>query len=53
MNSPAPGLTLPFAKTADGQSLTSVEAVETAADAGLVTLIDTGAAVVGTINPTR
>jgi len=53
MNSPAPGLTLPFAKTVNGQSLTSVGAVETAADAGLVTLIDTGAAVVGTINPTR
>ena len=53
MNSPAPGLTLPFAKTVNGQSLTSVEPLEAAADAGLITLVDTGAVVVGTINQTR
>jgi len=53
MNSPGPGLTLPFAKTVNGQSLTSVAAVESAVESGLVMLIDTGAAVVGTINPTR
>jgi hypothetical protein len=50
MNSPAPGFTLPFAKTVNGQSLTSVEPLEAAVDAGLITLVDTGAAIVGTIN---
>jgi hypothetical protein len=53
MNSPAPGLTLPFAKTVSGQPLTSVEPVEAAVDAGLITLIDTGAVVIGTINQTK
>jgi hypothetical protein len=53
MNSPAPGLTLPFAKTVNGRSLTSVEPLEAAVDAGLITLVDTGAVVVGTINQTR
>ena len=51
MNSPAPGFTLPFAKTVNGQALTSVGPLEAAADAGLITLVDTGAAIVGTINP--
>jgi hypothetical protein len=50
MNSPAPGLTLPFAKTVNGQTLTSVEPLEAAVDAGLITLVDTGAVVIGTIN---
>jgi hypothetical protein len=50
MNSPAPGFTLPFAKTVNGQALTSVEPLEAAVDAGLITLVDTGAAIVGTIN---
>jgi hypothetical protein len=49
MNSPAPGFTLPFAKTVNGQSLTSVEPLEAAVDAGLITLIDTGAVIVGSI----
>jgi hypothetical protein len=53
MNSPAPGLTLPFAKTVNGQSLTSVEPLEAAVDAGLITLVDTGAVVVGTINQNK
>jgi hypothetical protein len=53
MNSPFPGLTLPFAKTVNGQSLTSVEPLEAAVDAGLITLVDTGAVIVGTINQTR
>ena len=53
MNSPAPGLTLPFAKTVNGQSLTSVEPLEAAVDAGLITLVDTGAVIVGTINQNR
>jgi hypothetical protein len=53
MNSPAPGLTLPFAKTVNGQPLTLVEPIEAAVDAGLITLIDTGAVIVGTINQNR
>lgn len=53
MNSPAPGLTLPFAKTVNGQSLTSAERIERAAEAGLVTFVDTGAVIVGTINQSR
>jgi hypothetical protein len=50
LNSLAPGLTLPFAKTVNGQALTSVAPLEAAVDAGLITLVDTGAVVVGTIN---
>ena len=42
--------TLPLATTVNGQSLTSVEAIEAAAEAGLVTLQDTGAVLVGTIS---
>jgi len=53
LNSPAPGFTLPFAKTVNGQALTSVEPIEAAADAGLITLVDLGVAILGTINPTR
>ena len=53
LNSPAPGLTLPFAKTVDGQALTSVEPLEAAVDAGLITLVDTGAVIVGTINQNK
>jgi hypothetical protein len=34
----------------NGQTLTSVEAIEAAVDAGLVTLLDTGAVLVGTIS---
>jgi hypothetical protein len=53
LNSPAPGFTLPFAKTVNGQALTSVEPLEAALDAGLITLFDTGAAIVGTINQNK
>ena len=53
LNSPAPGLTLPFAKTVNGQALTSVEPLEAAVDAGLITLVDTGAVIVGTINQNK
>jgi hypothetical protein len=53
MNSPAPGLTLPFATSVNGQPLTSVEPLEAAVDAGLLTLVDTGAVIVGTVNQTR
>jgi hypothetical protein len=53
LNSPGPGFTLPFAKTVNGQALTSVEPLEAAVDSGLITLVDTGAVIVGTINQTR
>ena len=43
--------TVPFAKTVNGQMLTSAGAIESAANAGLVTLFDTGGYLVGTINP--
>jgi hypothetical protein len=49
--SPLPGQgSLPLATTVNGEMLTSVEVIEAAADAGLVTLIDTGAVLVGTIS---
>ena len=49
--SPLEGLgTLPLATTVNGQMLTSVESIEAAAEAGLVTLLDTGAVLVGTIS---
>lgn len=41
----------PFAKTVNGQPLTSTDAIESAADAGLITLFDTGAVLIGTIGP--
>jgi hypothetical protein len=43
---------LPFAKTVNGQPLTSTEAIESAADAGLVTPLNLGpdAVIVGTIS---
>ena len=49
--SPLEGLgTLPLATTVNGQMLTSVETIEAAVEAGLVTLLDTGAVLVGTIS---
>jgi hypothetical protein len=42
--------TVPLATTVNGQMLTSVEAIESAANAGLITLLDTGAVLVGTIS---
>jgi len=53
MNSPQPGFTLPFAKTVKGQALTSVEPLEAAVEAGSLALVDTGAVIVGSINPNR
>jgi len=53
LNSPAPGYTLPFARSVNGQPLTDVDTVEAAADAGQLQLVDAGAAIVGTINQTR
>ena len=49
--SPLEGLgDLPLATTVDGQSLTSVDVIEAAADAGHVTLMDTGQVIVGTVS---
>ena len=42
--------TVPFARTVNGQMLTTVEPIESAANAGLVTLFDTGGVIVGTIS---
>ena len=53
LNTPQPGFTLPFAKTVNGQSLTSVEPLEAALEAGLIELFDTGAVIVGTINQNK
>jgi hypothetical protein len=52
----APGTTAtpfgrPFARTVNGQPLTSAAAIESAAQAGLITLVDSGGTVVGTIGP--
>jgi hypothetical protein len=52
----APGVTstpfgAPFAKTVNGQPLTSAEAIESASASGLITLVDSGGTVVGTIGP--
>jgi hypothetical protein len=41
----------PFAKTANGQPLTSDEAIESAAASGLITMFDSGGTVVGTTGP--
>ena len=49
LSSPGPGFTLALAKTVNGGSLTSAAAVEAGVDAGLITLVDTGAVIVGTI----
>jgi hypothetical protein len=45
---------LPFATTVNGQPLTSADSIESAADAGLVALINLGpnAVIVGTISGT-
>ena len=49
-----PGLgMLPLAESVNGQMLTSVDVLESFVDSGLLTLIDTGAEFVGTINPAK
>lgn len=49
-----PGLgTLPLAESVNGQMLTSVDLIESFVNSGLLTLIDTGAEFVGTINPAQ
>jgi hypothetical protein len=45
--------TVPFAKTVNGQMLTSAQSIESAAHSGLLTLFDTGGVFVGTINPSE
>jgi len=48
--SPLPTGVIPLATTVNGQLLTSVEVIEAAAEAGLVTLLDTGQPIVGTVS---
>jgi hypothetical protein len=52
-----PGMTStplgPLAMTVNGQMLTSVELIESAANSGLLMLVDTGGVFVGTINPRK
>ena len=43
--------TIRLANSVNGQKLTSTETVESAANAGLLTLFDMGGVVLGTINP--
>ena len=44
---------VPLAKTVNGHRLTSVDRIESAANSGLVTLVDTGAVFVARINPDK
>jgi hypothetical protein len=44
---------VPFARTVDGQMLTSGGTIQSAANAGLLSLFDTGGVLVGTINPNK
>ena len=47
---PIPGLgTVPFARTVNGQLLTSVEPIESPATSGLLTLIDTGGVLIASV----
>ena len=50
---PIPQEIAPFAKTVNGHRLTSVDPIESAANSGLVTLVDTGAVFVARINPDK
>ncbi len=45
--------TLPLAATVNGQSLTSVEPIEAAANSAYIMLFDTGATFLGIINPSK
>ena len=50
--SAVPGLgTMPLAQTVNGQMLTSAGVIESYVNSGLLTLIDTGAVLMGTISP--
>ena len=44
---------VPLAKTVNGQMLTSVAPIESGASSGLLVLVDTGAVIVITINPSQ
>jgi len=46
----APQGILPFAKTVNGHRLTSVDRIESAANSGLLTLVDTGAVIIARID---
>lgn len=41
----------PFAKSVDGSPLTSTQAIESAANPGLIAVVDTGGVLIGTIGP--
>jgi len=43
--------TVPFATTVNGHSLTSSDGIESAANSGLVTLVDTGAVFIASLHP--
>ena len=49
MTSIAPGTILPFAKTVNGRKLTSDDSIESAANAGLLTLFDTGGVIIAKV----
>ena len=52
VSSAVPGLgTIPLAQSVNGQMLTSVDVIESYVNSGLLTLIDTGAELIGTISP--
>ena len=53
MTSTPGGIIVPFAKTVNGHRLTSVDPIESAANSGLLTLVDTGAVFVARINPDK
>ncbi len=44
---------IPFAKTVNGQMLISADPIESPANSGLIVLVDTGALLLGIINPTK
>lgn len=46
----APG-GLPLAKTVNGQTLTTVERIQSGAESGLLEVVDTGAVLLATVNP--
>jgi hypothetical protein len=49
MTTIAPGTALPFAKTVNGHKLTSDDSIESAANAGLLTLFDTGGVIIAKV----
>jgi hypothetical protein len=46
---PPQGTLLPFAKTVNGHKLTSDDSIESAANAGLLTLVDTGGVIIAKV----